>query len=34
MTGITRTIRRGGLLGHLRGALATIARLLSHGLKP
>ena len=34
MTGITRTVRRGGLLQHLRGALGTIARLLSHGLKP
>ncbi len=34
MTGLTRVVRRGGLLGHLRRALATIARLLSHGLKP
>ncbi len=34
MTGMSRTVRRGGLLQHLRGALATIARLLSHGLKP
>jgi hypothetical protein len=34
MTGITRTVRHGGLVKHLRGALATIARLLSHGLKP
>lgn len=34
MTGLTRTVRLVGLVHHLRGALATIARLLSHGLKP
>ncbi len=34
MTGLTRTVRCGGLLQHLRGALATIARLLPHGLRP
>ncbi len=34
MTGMTRTVRRGGWLRHLRGAMATIARLITHGLKP
>ncbi len=34
MIGLTRTTRHGGLLHHLHGAVTTLLRLISHGLRP
>jgi len=34
VTGLTRTVRRGGWLRHLRGALLTLLTLIKRSIRP